>query len=134
MFDHLKIVVRDLAGSRVFYSACLEPLGLRLLEDHSQSSREGWLVYGPPSRSSFLVVAAGRPSYWNSSHQASESPIHLALSAESTAAVDAFHRAGLASGGRDNGAPGSRGPSGKYYAAFLIDPDGNNLEVGCRER
>jgi catechol 2,3-dioxygenase-like lactoylglutathione lyase family enzyme len=60
------------------------------------------------------------------------SPVHVALRAPSSGAVDAFHRAGLGHGGRDHGAPGWRGPSGSYYAAFLIDPDGNNVEAGVR--
>ena len=64
----------------------------------------------------------------------SRSPIHLAFKAASRAAVDAFHRAALAAGGTDNGAPGPRGPAEmKYYAAFVLDPDGNNVEAGVRE-
>jgi len=88
-------------------------------------------VFGSEGRSAFLVVAAGQPSYWNATHQPSVSPIHLALRAPSADAVDAFHRAGLASGGRDNGAPGERG-GGRAYAAFVIDPDGNNVEASYR--
>lgn len=61
------------------------------------------------------------------------SPINVAFSAPDREAVDAFHRAALAGGGRDNGAPGPRGPAAmKYYAAFVLDPDGNNIEAGKR--
>jgi catechol 2,3-dioxygenase-like lactoylglutathione lyase family enzyme len=129
MFDHLGLVFRDLKASGDFYRAVLAPLGIRLAEDHTQADGTGWLVFstGGPEKP-FFVVAAGRPSYWTDAAEAGRSPPHLAFRAPSRAAVDAFHAAGLAAGGRDNGAPGVR--RGRYYCAFLIDLDGNNIEAG----
>ncbi len=77
-----------------------------------------------------LVVTDGEPT--------TSGPVHIAFVADSRERVDAFHRAGLGAGGRDNGAPGVReqyssGEGGRYYAAFLLDPDGNNVEVVRRE-
>jgi catechol 2,3-dioxygenase-like lactoylglutathione lyase family enzyme len=132
MFDHIGIVVSNLEVARTFYSACLAPLRVELLEDHSQPSGEGWLVYGIAARFPFFVVAAGRPSFWQDSHAASSAPDHLAFTAPDDRAVDAFYSAGLGNGGRDNGAPGPRRSSMPCYAAFLIDPDGNNVEASHR--
>ena len=129
MFDHIGIVVGDLNRSRRFYEAVLEPLGLKLLEDHTQLDGTGWLVFGTGMRQSpFFVVAAGSPSFWNSAHEAGKSPIHLAFSGPSKDSVDQFHAAGLRLGARSNGEPGVRRQP--FYCAFLIDPDGNNLEAG----
>jgi catechol 2,3-dioxygenase-like lactoylglutathione lyase family enzyme len=132
MFDHIGIVVSDLTVARAFYSACLTALGIELLEDHSLSSREGWLVYGIAGRFPFFVVGAGRPSFWQDSHIASSAPDHLAFTAPDDRSVEAFYRAGLANGGRDNGPPGPRRSSTRCFAAFLIDPDGNNVEASHR--
>src|SRR5690348_3361141 len=129
MFDHLGLVFRDLKVAGEFYKPVLATLGIRLMEDHTQTDGTGWLVFstGAPE-SPFFVVAAGRPSFWAEGAQAGRSPPHLAFKAPSRAAVDAFHAAGLAGGARDNGAPGVR--RGRYYCAFLIDLDGNNIEAG----
>lgn len=132
MFDHIGIVVSDLVQSRDLYSSILEPLGFRLLEDHTESRNEGWLVYGNGAASPFFVVSAGRPSFWTDKHSPGISPIHCAFIAPATESVDRFHKLGLAHGATDNGAPGDRGRG--YYAAFLIDPDGNNIEVGHRSQ
>jgi catechol 2,3-dioxygenase-like lactoylglutathione lyase family enzyme len=129
MFDHIGIVVGDLANGRRFYEAVLAPLGLKLLEDHTQADGTGWLVFGTGIRQSpFFVVAAGPPSFWNLRHEAGKSPIHLAFTAPSKDSVDQFHAAGLKVGARSNGEPGVRRKP--FYCAFLIDPDGNNLEAG----
>lgn len=129
MFDHLGVVCKDLAASAAFYGRVLAPLGVSLTEDHSQPGGTGWLVYstGAPE-SPFFVVAAGRPSFWADESLAGASPPHIAFKAPSRAAVDAFHTAGLEAGGRNNGDPGVR--RGRYYCAFLIDPDGCNIEAG----
>ena len=79
----------------------------------------------------FLYIGEGRPTFWSAAAEAGRSPAHYAFQAPDRAAVDAFHAAGLAAGGRDNGGPGIRRPG--YYAAFLLDPDGNNIEAGVRE-
>jgi len=129
MFDHLGIVFRDLHSAGLFYRAVLAPLGLEAMEDHARADGTGWLVFssGEPE-SPFFVVAAGRPAFWADEHEAARSPAHVAFSAPSRSAADDFHRAGLAAGAVDNGAPGVR--RGRYYCAFLIDPDGNNIEAG----
>ena len=129
MFDHVGIVVEDLESGRRFYEAVLAPLGLRLLEDHTQADGTGWLVFGTGMHPSpFFVVAAGRPSFWNPGHEPGNSPVHLAFSAASRESVDRFHAAGLRLGARSNGEPGVRRKP--FYCAFLIDPDDNNVEAG----
>ena len=129
MFDHLGIVFRDLKKSAAFYRAVLAPLGIEASEDHSQADGTGWLVFSDGhAESPFFVVAAGRPSFWRDGDEAGSSPAHVAFKAPSRAAVDAFHAAGLAAGASNNGDPGVR--RGRYYCAFLIDPEGNNVEAG----
>jgi catechol 2,3-dioxygenase-like lactoylglutathione lyase family enzyme len=129
MYDHIGIVVADLASRGAFYSAVLEPLGFRLLEDHTQRDGTGWLVFGTGApETPFFVVAAGRPTFWRNGDITGASPIHLAFRAPSRAAVDRFHAIGIARGATNNGNPGVR--RGRYYCAFLIDPDGNNIEAG----
>jgi len=115
MYDHVGLRIADLAASVRFYQAALTPLGH--VADRSGTG------FGP----------AGRPMLWlHEQAGAGRRGVHLAFAADSHAAVDAFHRAGLAAGGRDNGAPGLRSDYGAdYYAAFLIDPDGNNVEAVC---
>ena len=129
MFDHVGIVFRDLQKAGDFYRAVLAPLGITLMEDHTAADGTGWLVFSSgAAEAPFFVVAAGRPSFWAAEHEATRSPAHFAFKAPSRSAVDAFHAAGLAAGARNNGDPGVR--RGRYYAAFLIDPDGNNVEAG----
>lgn len=115
MYDHVGLRIENLAASARFYRAALAPLGH--VADASGSG------FGP----------AGRPILWLHEHaDAAARGVHLAFAAGSRAVVDAFHRAGLAAGGRDHGAPGLRPDYGPdYYAAFLIDPDGNNVEAVC---
>lgn len=128
MFDHLGMVVASLPRSRGFYEACLEPLGIRLLEVN-----EGWLVFGRGGDDPFFVVSSGATtSFWTDRHVPAQSPIHVAFVAPDRGAVDGFHASGLANGGSDNGAPGERRAAYLYYAAFLLDPDGNNVEAGYR--
>jgi catechol 2,3-dioxygenase-like lactoylglutathione lyase family enzyme len=118
MYDHVGLRVGDLDISMRFYQAALAPLG------HLPGPRgEGYAGLGP----------AGAPALWlHRSAGSGGSGVHVAFQANDRAAVDRFYRAGLESGGRDNGPPGVRsdyGPS--YYAAFLLDPDGNNVEAVC---
>jgi catechol 2,3-dioxygenase-like lactoylglutathione lyase family enzyme len=121
--DHLNIPVQDLARSRRFYEVALGPLGARVTEIPGPPL--GWgpaLVVGPPEREDLCLVP-GR----------SAAPLHFAFEAETRAAVRAFHTAALGAGGRDNGAPGLRPRySARYFAAFVIDPDGYNVEVVTR--
>jgi catechol 2,3-dioxygenase-like lactoylglutathione lyase family enzyme len=115
MYDHIGLRVKDLAASVRFYSAVLGELGYVLA-----SQDESGAGFGPK----------GAPALWLSADNAKHTPVHLAFSAKSHAAVDGFHRAGLKAHGRDNGAPGIRKEySPTYYAAFLLDPDGNNVEA-----
>ena len=129
MFDHLGLIFPDLKIAGGFYRTVLATLGIQLMEDHTQRDGTGWLVFstGAPE-SPFFVASAGRPSFWPDKAEAAGAPAHLAFTAPSRAAVDAFHAAGLVAGGNDNGGPGVR--RGRYYCAFLIDPGGNNIEAG----
>jgi catechol 2,3-dioxygenase-like lactoylglutathione lyase family enzyme len=121
MFDHVSIGVKDTGRSGRFYDAALKPLGYTRLSDG-----EGSLGYG--DKAVVLWVNA-------SEKQVKADPasgLHFCFVARSRAAVDAFHAAALAAGGKDNGVPGLRkdyGPS--YYAAFAVDPDGYRLEAYC---
>ena len=130
MFDHIGIVVKDLKRSANLYAHMLAPLGLRIVEKHRTRPGEGWIVIanGEPG-APFFVIGAGRPGFWGDQTGAGASPIHLCFRAPSQAAIDHFHRAGLARGARDNGAPGVRRTP--IYCAFLLDYDGNNVEAGC---
>ena len=114
MIDHVKLHVTDPAASRAFYEAALQPLGYRVLMEFGD------------------VVAFGkdRPDFWLAPADGTPTGIHVSFRADSEAAVDAFHTAGLAAGGADNGQPGPRPPYHQnYYGAFLHDPDGNNAEA-----
>jgi catechol 2,3-dioxygenase-like lactoylglutathione lyase family enzyme len=111
--DHITLRVRDLDASRRFYRAALEPWGGREVE------AEWGVAFGPPG-SEDLAVAEGEPS----------GPVHIAFAAPDRETVDRFHSAALAAGGRDNGAPGERPQyHAGYYAAYVLDPDGNNVEA-----
>ena len=114
MYDHLGLHVKNLARAARFYRAALAPLGHVANGDGSG--------FGPP----------GAPALWLYEDTKAAGGAHVAFSAASRAAVDEFHAAGLAAGGRDNGAAGLREDySPTYYAAFLRDPDGNNVEAVC---
>jgi catechol 2,3-dioxygenase-like lactoylglutathione lyase family enzyme len=130
MIDHFGFRVRDLERARLFYDAVLPPLGLQAVNNTAESFVIGRSAEEPLP---FIWVGIAQPAFWTAEHETSRSPIHLAFKAPSRAAVKAFHRAALAAGGRDNGAPGLRGPAEmRYYAAFALDPDGNNIEAGVR--
>jgi len=118
MYDHIGLRTPDLASSAAFYKACLATLGYQLVyEDEATAG------FGPPDA----------PALWlHAAPAGASSSMHLALRAQTRDAVDKFHAAGLAAGGRDNGASGIRADySATYYAAFLLDPDGNNIEAVC---
>ncbi len=125
MLDHITFYVHDLTIAETFYAAALAPLGYaeRARFPGDVTGIGDTIGYGPPSRPEFWITAA------SAAHPAS-GPFHLAFTAESQAAVDAFYTAALAAGGKDNGAPGPR-PHYRpdYYGAFVIDPDGNNMEA-----
>jgi catechol 2,3-dioxygenase-like lactoylglutathione lyase family enzyme len=131
VIDHMGFRVRDLAASRRFYEACAQAIGLQVIDNTEESFLIGRSAEVPIP---FIWVGTAQPAFWGSSHTTSSSPIHIGFSAANRAAVDAFYRAAVAAGGRDNGAPGPRGPEAmKYYGAYVLDPDGNNIEAGVRE-
>jgi catechol 2,3-dioxygenase-like lactoylglutathione lyase family enzyme len=115
VIDHLTLTVRDFSRSRAFYERALAPLGYRVVMEFGAMCGFG---------------DERKPSLWMKQGDPPTTPQHLAFVAPSRAAVDAFHAAALAAGARDNGAPGLRldyHPT--YYAAFVIDPDGHNIEA-----
>lgn len=118
VFDHVKVTVADAAASVAFYKTVLEPLAIPSLWENERGAQFA-----------NLVVIGG---------DATSGPTHMAFVAQTRAQVDAFHRAGIDAGYRDNGPPGVReqyssDEAGVYYAAFLLDPDGNNVEAVVRE-
>ena len=115
LIDHIQLVVADLAASRRFYQALFEVLEIPI---GGSADTHFWfdeLFVSTPDSPEALGELTGRH--------------HLAFQAKDRATVDAFYEAGLAAGGRDNGAPGERPYHPGYYAAFLLDPDGNNIEA-----
>lgn len=129
MIDHTGIVVSDLAAARRFYDAVAETLGLST-KDLSPES----FVFGKSQDEPipYLWIGTLRPSYWAEGSSAGLNQMHVAFVARDAEQVKAFHRAALAAGGRDNGAPGPRDGVPNYYGAFVLDPDGNNIEACCR--
>jgi len=122
--DHLTVRVRDLAASRAFYEAALAPLGVTVQETRPDLPDDPGIVFGPAGAEDFCI-SEGEPS----------GPLHLAFLAADRAQVDAFHAAALAAGGRDNGAPGPRPHyHAGYYGAYVLDPDGNNVEAVFHDR
>lgn len=124
MIDHMGIGAGDFVASRRFYDAILAPLGMGVVMEVTAEESGGYHGVG--------YGLAGKPVFWVSSGGARGTGVHVAFSAASRPQVDAFHEAGLRAGGKDNGPPGLRvhyHPS--YYAAFLLDPDGVNVEAVC---
>jgi catechol 2,3-dioxygenase-like lactoylglutathione lyase family enzyme len=121
MFNHVSIGVRDIARTKKFYDAALEPLGFKCL-----SEGDGSLGYGKDAVSLWIGAAAKPVPADDTSN------LHFCFDAASRKAVDAFHDGALKSGGKDNGKPGLRADYGdNYYAAFVVDPDGYRLEAYC---
>ena len=121
MLDHFSIGVAEVARSRRFYDAALAPLGYAAL-----SVGEDSLGYGKDAPALWIGASASPPP------ADPRSGLHFAFAAPTRASVAEFHRAALAAGGRDNGAPGLRPDYGaNYYAAYVVDPDGYRLEAVC---
>ena len=121
MFDHVKFGVSDFALSKAFYCQALQPLGVTAVVDWPPDGVE---LYDPNGEESLCL------------YQTQEKPahLHIAFTAQNREQVDAFHAAAIAAGGQCNGPPGLRPQySGQYYAAFIIDPDGHNIEAVCHE-
>lgn len=126
MIDHIGLSVRDFDASRAFYDKALAPLGYALQMEVTAEMTGGdrHAGYGP----------AGRPQLWIGTGQSAGGPVHIAFEADSRDAVDAFYAAALSAGGKDNGPPGLRTVyHPDYYGAFVLDPDGNNIEAVCHK-
>ncbi|WP_273726766.1 VOC family protein [Brucella gallinifaecis] len=115
LIDHIQLVVRDLEASRDFYTAVLSVLDIPIIGTADGYFWADELVVSSSDSPAALGVLTGRH--------------HLAFQAKDRATVDAFYRAALDHGGKDNGAPGERPYHPDYYAAFVLDPDGNNIEA-----
>jgi catechol 2,3-dioxygenase-like lactoylglutathione lyase family enzyme len=125
MIDHVGLRVLDFARIREFYAAALAPLGYTPLADVTKEQTGSYEGTG--------FGADGKASFWIGDGPRAGGPIHVAFLAKSRADVDRFHDAAIAAGGRDNGKPGVRDHySPNYYGAFVLDPDGNNVEAVCR--
>jgi catechol 2,3-dioxygenase-like lactoylglutathione lyase family enzyme len=123
MLDHTGFPVSDYKRSKAFYEKALAPLGYVLVMEVQQDQND------TPAAG---FGANGKPDFWIGGEGGLNKPIHVAFAAEDRAAVDAFHGAAIAAGGKDNGAPGLRlhyHPN--YYGAFVLDPDGHNIEAVC---
>ena len=123
MIDHVGFSVSDYARAKAFNEGALAPLGYRLvMEAAAQETGKPAAGFG----------ADGKPDFWVGGEGKLEKPVHVAIVAKDRATVDEFHRAALAAGGRDNGSPGLRPHyHPNYYAAFVRDPDGHNIEAVC---
>jgi len=124
MLDHVGYAVADIERSKRFYVAALAPLSITLLMEVTaqQTGKEAHAGFG----------ANGKPFFWVGTGARQSGSVHVAFTATSRAQVDAFYEAAIAAGGKDNGPPGVRAhyhPS--YYGAFVLDPDGNNIEAVC---
>ncbi|MEO6845887.1 MAG: VOC family protein [Chthoniobacterales bacterium] len=129
MFDHIGIFVANTEKSFLFFEKCLAPLDIRI---YQRQPEWGSIIFSGKSDFPFLWVGPASGSYYGTKISAAENrPMHLAFIAPSKKAVDEFHRIGLEFGGVDNGTPEDAG--GDAYHAFLLDPDGNNIEAMYRE-
>ncbi|GGY57489.1 VOC family protein [Pseudoduganella sp. SL102] len=129
MIDHIGIIVTDFPASRAFYEKALAPVGYAML-----------MELGPEITGTVRVAGFGeaqKPDFWISEAapgKTAGNTVHVALRVTSRAQVDAFHAAALQAGGRDNGAPGIRAHyHPNYYGAFVLDPDGHNIEAVCHD-
>jgi catechol 2,3-dioxygenase-like lactoylglutathione lyase family enzyme len=125
MIDHTSVAVTDYAVSKKFYEQVLGSIGYELLAEFPAS------VTGTADVCGF--GENGKPDFWLA-FNASAPHQHVAFRVESRALVEAFHKAGLAAGGRDNGGPGPRPHyHANYYGSFILDPDGHNIEAVCHK-
>jgi len=124
MIDHIGFPISDYQSAKAFYLKALAPLGYSLImevtqEEHADAQAAGF-------------GANGKPDFWIGGEGGLNRPMHVAIQANDHATVDAFYKAAIAAGGRDNGAPGIRAHyHSNYYSAFVLDPDGHNIEAVC---
>jgi catechol 2,3-dioxygenase-like lactoylglutathione lyase family enzyme len=129
MIDHLSFYATDYTATRNFYVACLGALGYEI-QTESEIAQDPDL----PNRKICAFGPSGKTLFWVVEVKSASSPRHLAFSADDRKAVTAFHSAALATGGIDHGAPGLRSEYHEhYYGAFVLDPEGNNVEACCHE-
>ena len=124
MLDHLTLLVADVARAKSFYDAALMPVGIAVVFSvlAEETGTHAYHGYG----------SGGRPYFWIGHGGAATGPMHVAFTAPTRAAVDAFYATALAAGGRDNGPPGVRPHyHSSYYGAFVLSPDGHNVEAVC---
>ena len=126
MLDHTGVDISEPVRSRRFYEQALKPLGYQVLMEIPTEVTGGAVVLGlgvPP-----------KPDFWLHQGTPQQPRVHIAFRADSRALVDAFYKAAIAAGGKDNGAPGLRPHYHKdYYGAFVLDPDGHNIEACCHD-
>jgi catechol 2,3-dioxygenase-like lactoylglutathione lyase family enzyme len=127
MLDHVGFAVADAELSRRFYERALAPLGIGLIMTATPDKTEaGGTAHG--------FGSGGKPCFWIGDNERVGEGTHIAFTADTRDQVDAFHEAALEAGGRDHGAPGLRPHYGAdYYAAFVLDPDGLNIEAVCHK-
>ena len=124
MIDHIGFSVSDYARAKAFYLKALAPLGYSLIMEVTAERT------GHSAAAGF--GAGGKPDFWFGAEGAMNKPMHVAILAKDRATVDAFYEAAMAAGGRDNGPPGIRAHyHANYYGAFVLDPDGHNIEAVC---
>ena len=126
MIAHIGIIVRDIEKSKKFYSAALKPIGYQMIRDYvvTPTRKAASAGFGEPPRAD-LWIYHGDPGNVTT---------HIAFQVNKRALVDAFYQAAIAAGAKDNGKPGPRPQySANYYGAFVLDPDGYNIEAVCRE-
>ena len=117
MIDHTGVTVSDIGKSKTFYRVALAPLGYDMLMEWEHFAGFG---------------VAPKPDFWIGRGKANTPSVHIAFRADTRAQVDAFYKAAMAAGGRDNGPPGLRPHyHANYYGAFVLDPDGHNIEAVC---
>ncbi len=126
MIDHTGVIVSDFAKSKAFYEKALSPIGYTLIAEFSAeiTGHADVAGFGEPPK----------PDFWISRGAPNKPPIHVALRVQSRTQVRAFYEAAIAAGGTDNGAPGLRPHyHPDYYGAFVLDPDGHNIEAVCHD-
>ncbi len=119
IIDHIGFSVSNYENSKAFYTQALAPLGISLIMEVM-----GWGGFGKE----------GKPEFWIGPHETVQHPMHVAFLADSRELVDQFYQAAIKAGGKDNGEPGIREiyhPN--YYGAFVLDPDGHNIEAVCHQ-
>ena len=124
MIDHIGLAVKDMDRAKAFYMGALKPLGIGVIMEVTaeQTGADAHAGFGKDGKAFFWIGTGNKP----------RGGAHVAFTAQTRAEVDSFYRAALAAGGRDNGAPGPRPHYHEhYYGAFVLDPDGNNIEAVC---